>query len=209
MEKYLFMRGVLKWLAQDRFLCRSVAIGLKVGAAMIVLFSLTTFFSAGRLIFDLSANGIPGGALFELFYVLAVYAAAHTLLLRSHDADAVRPGEFIALRLAPVVIRGLAEAYAAFVALVAIGGGLFVWFTNLGVEKVLDPVTRWFFPTVRENPSFMGGIEFMVSGVVTAFAVLLAAYAVAELLQFATRSIRPAEPVRNGAEDRLRARFGS
>lgn len=209
MEKYLFMRGVLTRLAQDRFLVRSVAIGLKVGAAMIVLFSLTTFFSAGRLIFDLSANGIPGGVLFEAFYVLAVYASAHTLLLRSRDVEAVRPGDFIVLRLAPVVIRGLAEAYAAFVALVAVGGGLFVWFTNLGVEKVLNPVTRSFFPTVRENPSFMGGIEFMVSGIVAAFAVLLVAYALAEAIQLLTRSIRPAEAVRNGAEERLRARFGS
>lgn len=209
MEKYLFMRGVLTRLSQDRFLCRSIAIGLKAGAAMIVLFSLTTFFAAGRLIFDLSANGIPGGVLFEFFYVLAVYASAHTLLLRSRDVEAVRPGEYIALRLAPVLVRGLAEAYAAFVALVAIGGGLFVWFTNLGVEKVLNPITRSFFPTMRENPSFMGGIEFMVSGVVAAFVVLLIAYVVAEALQLLTRSIRPAEVVRNGAEDRLRARFGS
>lgn len=73
---------------------------------MIVLFSLTTFFAAGRLIFDLSANGIPGGVLFEFFYVLAVYASAHTLLLRSRDVEAVRPGEYIALRLAPVLVRG-------------------------------------------------------------------------------------------------------
>lgn len=77
------------------------------------------------------------------------------------------------------------------------------------MEKVLNPIIRSFFPTMRENPSFMGGIEFMVSGVVAAFAVLLIAYVVAEALQLLTRAIRPAEVVRNGAEDRLRARFGS
>lgn len=208
MEKYLFMRAVLGRLSQDRFLIRSVAVALKVGACLFVLFSLPTFFGAGKLLFELPSNTILGAVLFEAFFVLAVYAATHTLLLRAHDVDSVRAGEFVVLRLAPMLLRTLAEAYAAFVVLVAFGGGLFVWFTNLGVEKVLNPVARSLFPSA-ENTTFMGGIEFMLSGVLAAVGLLLIAYALAEAIQLATRSLRPAETSRPAAEDRFRARFGS
>lgn len=209
-EKYLFMRPVLNLLEQERFLRRAVAVALKVGAALIILFSLALFFSAGRLLFDLPPNGILGAVLFEVFFVLAVYAAVHVLLIRARDIERLAAGDFVALRLAPILLRALAEAYAGFVSLVAIGTGFFVWFTNLSVDKVLYPAVRSLFPSMRENASFMGGIEFMLSGILVAVGVLLLAYVLAEALSLLTRSLRPAEPAARGAsaEERFRSRFG-
>ncbi len=209
-DKYLFMRPVLNLLEQERFLRRAVAVTLKVGAALIVLFSLTLFFSAGRLLFDLPPNGILGAVLFEVLFVLAVYAAVHVLLIRARDIEQLTGGDFIALRLAPTLLRALAEAYAGFVSLVAIGTGFFVWFTNLSVDKVLYPAVRALFPSMREDASFMGGIEFMLSGILVSIGVLLLAYVLAEALSLLTRSLRPAEPAARAAsaEERFRSRFG-
>ena len=208
-ERYLFMRPVLELLEQERFLRRAVAITLKVAAALIVLFSLTLFFSAGRLLFDLPRHAILGAVLFEVFFVLAVYAVVHTFLIRARHVEQMASGEYAALRLAPVLLRGLAEGYAAFVGLVAIGGGFFVWFTNLSLEKVMNPLVRSLFPNMGEDASFAGGIEFMLSGVLFAVGVLLLAYIVAEALALLTRSQRPAETARvNSAEERFRSRFG-
>lgn len=209
-ERYFFMRPVLALLDQEQFLRRAVATTLKVGAALIILFSLTLFFSAGRLLFDLPPSGILGAALFEVFFVLAVYAAVHVLLIRAQHIEQLVASDHVALRMAPLVLRALAEAYAGFVSLVAVGTGLFVWFTNLSVEKVLYPAVRSLFPSMREDASFMGGIEFMLSGILVAIGALLVAYVIAEAISLLTRSTRPAEPVSRpaSAEERFRSRFG-
>jgi len=201
------MRPLLDLLAQDRFLRRMVAIGLKVGATLVVLFSLAVFFHAGRVLFDLPPNGILGGVLFEALFVLAVYAAVHVLVLRARQIEALPAGDYPALRMAPFLVRALAEAYAAFVSLVAVGGGIFVWFTNLSLEKVLYPPARSLFVSARSDPTFLGGIEFMLIGMLSGYVVLLIAYVIAEALRLMTRSVPAAEDMRP-AEERFRSRFG-
>lgn len=186
-NKYLFMRPLLERLGQGTFFCRMVALALRVTAALIVLFSLVTFFEVGKLVFQLPAQGILGGVLFEVFFVLAIYAVVHVFLLRARDVEAIRPGEFYALPVGAVLIKLLGEAYAAFVALVAVGGGLFVWFTNLRLARVLNPFIRELFPAVRDDPSFMGGIEFIVNGVLVALLVLVTAYALSEICALLAR----------------------
>ncbi len=209
-NKYLFMRPLLERLGQGPFFCRMVALVLRVTAALIVLFSLVTFFEAGKLVFQLPAQGILGGVLFELFFVLAIYAVVHVFLLRARDIEAIKPGEVYALPVGALLIKLLGEAYAAFVVLVAVGGGLFVWFTNLKLANVLNPFIRSLFPTVRDDPSFMGGIEFMVNGVLVALVVLVAAYFLSEICALLARvanrhgaEARPAEP-----GEGYRSRFG-
>jgi hypothetical protein len=210
-KKILFMRPFLDLLAQPRFFCRAVAITLRVMGALIVLFSLTTFFKAGKIIFDLPTNGILGGVLFEAFFLVAVYAAVHVFFIRARDIENLQSGgQLYAVPLTALLLKLFGEAYAAFVSFVAIGGGLFVWFTNLGLGKVLNPLVRALFPGRGDDPSFMGGIEFIASGVLIAIGVLVVSYALSELLTLLSRLAH------NGAESRAadsnqvyRSRFGS
>jgi uncharacterized membrane protein (DUF485 family) len=208
-EKFLFMRPLLNLLAQGRFFCRTISIVLRVGAALVVLFSFATVFQAGKIISDLPASGIPGGILFELFFIVAVYAAVHVLLIRAREVDQLPAGEFSALSLGAVLVRLLGEAYCAFVSLVAIGGGIFVWFTNLSLSKVLNPVIRALFPNMGDDKSFLGGIQFMVVGILTGLAVLILSYVLSELLSLAARyANRDANPQRQNGEQSYKARFG-
>lgn len=195
MEKFLFMRPLLERLGDGRFCYRTVAIVLRVIAAVIVLFSLVTFFSAGRLIFDLPSHAILGGVLFEIFFVLAIYATVHVLLLRAADIDRLDVHEYFALPLGGKLVQLMGEAYAAFVSLVAIGTGAFVAFTNLSPGKVLNPLVRGLIPSLREDTTLMGGIEFVASGLLVAFGVLVLAYVLSQLLALAARMARPAASV--------------
>lgn len=208
----LFVRPLLALLSQGRFFCRAVAVILRGGAGLLVLFSLTTFFQAGKITFELPAHAVAGGALFEVFFVLAVYAAVHIIILRARDIDQLPPSDFFALPLGALLLRLIGEAYAAFVALVAVGGGLFVWFTNQSLGKIFYPAVRAMFPAMREDATFMGGIEFMAVGVLTALLALVISYVLSDVLGLLARlggrqsQLAGPKPV---SDNPFRSRFGS
>lgn len=186
MESYFIMRTVLNWLAEPRHLNRLLAITLRVLAALIVPFSLVTFFKAGKVIFDLPASGILGGIVFQMFFVLAIYAVVHGLFIRARNIDALPGGEYNMFPLAALLVRAAGEAIAAFISLVAVGGGIYVWFTGKGVGTILNPPPK-FLPLFGDT-TFMGGIEFMVGGVLSAILVVVITYLAVEGLQLLTEA---------------------
>jgi len=186
MEKYFFMRTVLDWLAAPRHLNRILAITLRVLATLIVPFSLVTFFKAGKVIFDLPASGILGGIVFQIFFVLAIYAVVHGLFIRARNIEALPGEEYNMFPLAAILIRAAGEVTAAFIGLVAVGGGIYVWFTGKGVGTILNPPPS-FLPLFGDT-TFMGGIEFMVGGVLSAILVVVVSYLAAEGLRLLTEA---------------------
>lgn len=193
-QRYLFMGPLIERLAQPAFFCRLVALTLRIVAALIALLSLTIFFKVGKITFDLPANRVLGGFLFETFFVLAVYATVHIFAIRARDIEALKPTESYAISVMVVLCKLAGEAYCAFVSLLSVGGGLFVWFTNQGLGNVLGPVVRALFPGTGDDSTFMGGIELMASGVLIGIGALVAAYAASQALGLLLR------PTRNGAQ---------
>lgn len=186
MENYLFMRPVLGWLAQPRRFNQLLAFTLRALAALIVPFSLVTFFKAGKVIFDLPASGILGGIFFQMLFVAAIYCVVHILIVRARDIDALPGGDYNMFPLAGILVRAAGEAFAAFIGLVAVGGGIFVWFTGKGVSAILNPPPK-FLPLFGDT-TFMGGIEFMVGGVLSAILTLVVASLVADGLRLLTEA---------------------
>jgi hypothetical protein len=180
-ENYYFMRTLLNWLAEARHFNRLVAVTLRVTAMLIVPLGLVVFFKAGKVIFELPASGILGGIFFQLFFVLAIYCVVHGLFIRARDIDALPGGDYHMFPLAAILAKALGETLAAFIALVAVGGGIFVWFTGKGVGTILNPPPQ--FLPVFGDTTFMGGIEFMVGGVLSAILVLGLGYLLAQILQ--------------------------
>lgn len=178
MEKYFFMRPLLAWLARPRNFNKVVAFTLRALAVLIVPFSLVTFFKAGKVIFDLPASGILGGIFFQAFFMVAIYCVVHALFMRSHDIDALPGANYNMFPLAALMSRTAGETLAAFIGLVAVGGGIFVWFTGKGVSTILSPPPK-FMPLFGDT-TFMGGIEFMVGGVLSAILILVVSAVLAE-----------------------------
>ena len=186
MENYFFMRPVLGWLAQPRRFNQLLAFTLRALAVLIVPFSLVTFFKAGKVIFDLPASGILGGVFFELFFLVAIYSVVHILFIRARDIDALAGGDYNMFPLAAILAKTAGETLAAFISLVAVGGGIFVWFTGKGVGAMLSPPPK-FMPLFGDT-TFMGGIEFMVGGVLSAILVLTLGTLTAEGLKLLTET---------------------
>lgn len=185
---YLFMRPLLNLFGDGQFVYKGMVLALRACAALLVLASLATFFKAGKTVFSLNTTGaIFGGIMFELFFILAVYAVAHTLVIRAKNIEAMDPGHYFMLPLGSVLVRMLGEAYAAFIALIAIGSGIFVWFTSQKISTILGPLTQ-FFPALTK-PDFIGGIEFMVTGILIAIGALIATYMLSELVMIASDSV--------------------
>lgn len=186
MEKYFFMRPVLGWLAQPRRFNQLLAFTLRGLAILIVPFSLVTFFKAGKVIFDLPASGILGGVFFELFFMVAIYCVVHVLFIRARDIEALPGGDYNMFPLAAILSKAAGETLAAFISLVAIGGGIFVWFTGKAVGAMLNPPPK-FMPLFGDT-TFMGGIEFMVGGVLSAILILVLSALIAEGLKLLTET---------------------
>lgn len=186
MEKYFFMRPVLGWLAQPRHFNRLLAFTLRSLAILIVPFSLVTFFKAGKVIFELPASGILGGVFFEAFFLVAIYCVVHVLFIRARDIDALPGSDYNMFPLAAILSKAAGETLAAFISLVAVGGGIFVWFTGKGVGAMLNPPPK-FMPFFGDT-TFMGGIEFMVGGVLSAILILVLSALVSEGLNLLTET---------------------
>jgi hypothetical protein len=108
-------------------------------------------------------------------------------------------------------LRLLGEAYCVFVGLLAVGSGLFVWFTGQKLGAALGPLLPTLFPGVSDDSTFMGGIEFVASGWLVALAVLIVSYAMSQALTLLVRSTRNGtqQPPSNEVIPSYRSRFGS
>jgi hypothetical protein len=207
MENYFFMRAVLGWLAQPRRFNRLLAFTLQALAALIVPFSLVTFFRAGKVIFDLPSSGILGGIFFQIFFVAGIYCVVHGLLIRARDIEALPGGDYNMFPLARILVRTAGETFAAFIGLVAVGGGIFVWFTGKSVSTILSPPSK--FLGLFGDTTFMGGIEFMVGGVLSAVLTLVVATLVADGLHLLTEAAARLPEARQNSEPSFKLRSGT
>jgi hypothetical protein len=204
-NRYLFMSRLLQLLGKPGFLNRLVAVMLRVAAAVVLLVSLAFIFTQGKVTFSLPAQTIMGGILFQILYILAIYTVVHAMLIRARDIEQLPPSEYMVLSMGTVLLKLIGEAYAFFVALTAIGGGLFVWFTNMNVAAILNPMP-WFYP-VPSGPNFTGGLTIMLVGVLLATAVLIGFYMLSELLSALarppSRQVGPPRQIANYSKSRF------
>jgi hypothetical protein len=188
-----------------------VAIVLRITAALIALLSLAIFFKAGKLTFDLPTNRVLGGILFEIFFVLAIYATVHVFVIRARDIELLKPSDTYAISIVALLVKLAGEAYGAFMIFMSLGGGFFVWFTNQHLGNLLGPVVRALFPGANDDSTFMGGIQLIATGILIGVGALVFAYAAGQALSLLVR------PPRNGSQQfpsadlnqSHRSRFGS
>jgi len=178
MDGLRHVRAVLGWLSEAHHFQRLVAMMLRISAALLVPFSLVTFFKAGKVIFDLPASGILGGIVFQIFFIAAVYGIVQVLFHRAREIDVLPSARYYMFPLSSVLLRAIGEAASLFIGCIAVGGGVYVWFTSRSVTTVLNPPPN--FLPVFGDTTFMGGIEFMAGGILSAVLLLIGTYLVAQ-----------------------------
>ena len=182
MKKYLFMRPALQLISQGKLFSRVFAIILRVLAILIAIAGLVGFVSGWRLASKLPAVGILGLIVFQLLFVVAIYMVVHTLFIRASEIAQLPEAEFTIIPIVSIFLRLIGEVYACFVSVIAVAGGIFIWFAGRNAWYLLKDIAPFIPFSGLGGTSFIGGIIFMVSGVLIAFFTLVFFYLLSELI---------------------------
>lgn len=181
MQPYMFVPAVVAASARPPLVRKVAATALLALAAFAVGYGLVVFVQAWRTLSNLPTAAILGGVLFELALIVAIYGVLHVAIVRARELERIAGPSSPMLSAVPTVTRALSEMYAVFVGIIAVGGGVFVWFSGRGVGAVLRPMPP-LFPTVGDA-SFLGGIVLMFAGLAAAVGVWFLGHLLAELLE--------------------------
>ncbi len=179
MDKYLFMKPLLDRLASGPFFRKQFALCVRIGAAVAAMAGLVGFVNAWNFTAHLEPARIPGGIVYMLFLVAAVYMAVHAMLIRAKDIASLPDAEFTQIPVAAIASLMAGEAYGAACAALGAGGGILIWFTGDGSYDVLHRVT--FFVPFHGGAAFMDGNLYILRGALRAVAALALGYLASEL----------------------------
>ncbi len=190
MEKYLFAGPLLARLAEERFFLRLFSRSLQGLCGLLGLAALIEFFLAWKKIFNLPAEGMVGGILYQIAFVAVLYFVLHALLLAAAEVLSLEPKGRPAMSLASVLCRLAGEVYAFACAGLGLGAGLFTWFSGKGAAAVLKtPFT--FLPFLKVGAgTFQAGALLIVLGLLAGLLALLVGRALAELFTLLNRAGR-------------------
>lgn len=178
MEKYLFMKPVLEWLSHGKLLNKTFAMAIRILAVAIGFAALVGWIVAWKTVFGLSPLAMIGGIVFQVLYVVAVYIVVHTLLIRSVNISALPETEYTVIPIVSICFRLIGEIYAGFVTVMAVAGGIFTWFAGSSITEVFQSLTP-FVPHFGDE-SLLGGLSFMVGGLLSSFGMLILMYFLSE-----------------------------
>ncbi len=191
MERYLFMRFISDSLEKSDFVKKIFSIYLKAIAVFTILAGLVGFVIGWRDVLKMSTSGLIGGIIFQTLFIIAIYSVVHSFFIGAEKINELKENKSIFTHISFVLARSLAMAYAGFAIVMAVAGGIFIWFAGTGVRNAnsLFRVINHYYPfTGLKGEVFIQGLTFMIRGVAYAFLISLALYVIAELLIAIVRS---------------------
>jgi hypothetical protein len=199
MGGYLFMESVLYLIAQGSFFRKAFARVLQALAVVVFIAGLVEWMSVWRFAARAPFVVILGIVIFQLLFVIALYMVAHTLFIRARDIAQLPEGDFYVIPVAAIALKLIGEAYASFVAVMSVAGGILIWLMR-GYAFSLVKMAAPFVPRLGNGAGFMGGLLFMGGGLLAAFVVLVVSYFLAEAVVVMAESARNIKITRQIAE---------
>lgn len=193
MEKYLFMKSLSDLLEKEDFLKRVFNIYLKAVAVFSVLAGLVGFVVGWREVFKMQTSGMIGGIIFQILFAIAIYAGAHAFWIGAQRIRDLKENDPLFTNIGCEMIRAFANAYAGFAIIMAIAGGILIWFAGPGIRSAnpLFRILNHYYPfSGLHGEAFIQGLTFMVRGVAYTFLIFLGLYVISELLGAVARLSR-------------------
>jgi hypothetical protein len=153
---------------------------------------------SGKLASNFEAQGIVGLVIFQLVFVLATYAIVHTVLVRAGDIVALPEAELVVMPIVSVCCRLGGECLAWFFASLAVGGGLLILFAGQYAGSAIGQMPLSGYAPAATG--VLGAALYVVGGLLTAFAVLIFSYWLAEVTAVMAAIARNTEVLRKVAE---------
>jgi hypothetical protein len=179
MGNYLFMKPVLQLISVGHFFRKAFAIFLQILAAVIAIAGLVSWITVWKSVAGQDFSLILGIIIFQLFFVIAIYMVVHTMFIRAGDISALPDSDYTVIPIVSIALKLCGEIYACFSAVVAIAGGILIWFIGGNAFHFIRK-SSLFMPAFGYGSDFLGGLMFIVVGWLVAFLVLLVFYFLAE-----------------------------
>ncbi len=182
MEKYLFMKPVLQLISVGHFFRKTFAVFLQILAVVIAIAGLVTWITVWKSVAGQDISLIFGLIIFQLFFVMAIYMVVHTMFIRAGDISALPDSDYTVIPIVSITLKLCGEVYACFSIVVAIAGGILIWFIG-GNAFYFIKMSSLFMPGPGfggYSSDFLSGLMFIVGGWLMAFLVLVISYFLSE-----------------------------
>jgi hypothetical protein len=214
MGKYFFMRPVLQLISVGQFFRKAFVVFLQILAVVIAIAGLVSWITAWKFVAGQDTSLILGIIIFQVFFVIAVYMVVHTIFIRADDISTLPEADYTVIPIVSIALKLCGEIYACFSVVVAIAGGILVWFIG-GNAFYFIRKSSFFMPGQAfgfmpgqgfggYNSDFLGGLMFMVVGWLVAFLVLVIFYLFAEIVVVITDIAKNIKITREVAEQYIK-----
>ncbi len=179
------MKPVIQALSRGSVFRGVTAISLYVLAVVIGILGLVEWIRVWRVgikIEDVPPISFLGLVVFQVLDAAVAYAVVHTILIRARNVLELPEGEFTIIPISSLLTRLTGEIIAVYIVVVAVGGGILIWFFG---ERMADVVPSTaplvaLLERLEVVPLFIGGLLLMVLGLLLAYGSLAFFYWMAE-----------------------------
>ena len=203
MGKYFFMKPVLQLISVGHFFRKAFAIFLQILAVVITIAGLVSWVGVWKSVAAQDVSVILGIIIFQLFFVIAIYMVVHTMFIRADDISALPDADYTVIPIVSIVLKLCGEIYACFSVVVAIAGGILIWFIG-GNAFYFIKKSSLFMPGFGYGSDFLGGLMFIVGGLLVSFIVLVVFYFFAETVVVITDIAKNTKITREVAEQYIK-----
>jgi hypothetical protein len=203
MGKYLFMKTVLQLISVGHFFRKAFAVFLQILAVVIAIAGFVAWVGVWKSVAGQDVSLILGIIIFQLFFVIAVYMVVHAIFIRAGDISQLPDADYTVIPIVSISLKLCGEIYACFAAVVAIAGGILIWFIG-GNAFYFIRKSSLFMPGFGYGSDFLGGLMFIVGGWLVAFLVLVIFYFFAETVVVITDIAKNTKITREVAEQYIK-----
>ena len=199
MDGYFFMESVLQLISEGKFFRKAFAVVLRALAVVASIWGLVVWMSVWKYAARAHLAALSGIIIFQVLFVIALYAVAHTLFIRARNIAELPEAEFYVIPIAAIALKLVGEIYACFVGVMSVAGGILIWLMR-GYAFSLVKKTSPLVPRLGNGEGFVGGLLFMGGGLLAAFVVLVLCYVLAEAVLLMADIAKNAKITRQVAE---------
>jgi hypothetical protein len=182
------------------------AIILRVAAVIVALGGLYLWIRLWGMVSDLDGFfAVVGGIIFQIILIITISMVTHVVWLRAAAVSELPSSDFTVIPIASMLLKLTGEIYVSLFVPLSIAGGIGLWF---GGGNFMYYVVRYidFLPQFPLSfmggggGTFLGGLFFMIGGIVMAFLSLVFFYLLAEILVVAVDIARNMNIIREISE---------
>lgn len=189
MGKLAFMPAMIKSFAEGRFINRAWGFILRVLAILVVVAGAIRWVPLWSYTVNYSTGGIIGLVLFQLIFIIAIYMVAHALLIRARDINELPQSDYMVMKIVSVLLKTIGEIMASSMMAGGFAGGLMIWFVGYNARYILYEMGtiiplmgRLINSGIYAENMFVGGLLFLIGGILLALFILLLSYLFSEIL---------------------------